>query len=207
MLLQVLLRALTESSHAAHEGSPLQGRSPGPACSSGYLGDSALVSVGPGALPFPSGSRACWKALEPAPPPLLCSPGYKRRGCPTRVQLCSAPPITCSLGLRAWHGTYRASAMSTTGPGWGTRPWRVRQAPPPEQQQMGSSGPCSPEPWPTSWGCSEPYCTSFVSSSSTTTHFPLKKKKREGLEEWGVETGALLPTFMPPSGPQQSRQQ
>ena len=93
--------------------------------------------------------------------------------------------------------------MSSTGQGWGMRPWRARQAqPPPEQQQMGLSGPCSPEPWPTSWGCSEPYCTSFVSSSSPHYPFFLKKKKKirgEGEEEWPVEAGALRPMFLPTS--------
>lgn len=89
------------------------------------------------------------------------------------------------------------------------RPWRARQAqPPPEQQQMGSSGPCSPEPWPTFWGCSEPYCTSSGSSSAPRHPFSFKKKKLEGkVEEWAVEAGALLPTFLPTSGPRQSHQQ
>lgn len=40
--------------------------------------ETAVVSAGPGALSFPSRGRVCWKALGPAPPPLLWSPGYKR---------------------------------------------------------------------------------------------------------------------------------
>lgn len=67
-----------------------------------YLGNSALVSVAPDALPFPSRGRVCWKALGPAPLP-PGSPGYKRT-----VLLEPAlqyPLVTCSSGLRAWQGT------------------------------------------------------------------------------------------------------
>lgn len=81
MLLQVLLRALAESSsHVAHEGSPLQGREAQALLAVLGTWETAVVSAGPGALSFPSRGRVCWKALEPAPPPLLWSPGYKRRG-------------------------------------------------------------------------------------------------------------------------------
>lgn len=168
-----------------------------------------MVSVGPGALPFPSRDRVCWKALEPAPPPLLRSPGYKRRGCPARVLLYSAPPNHVFLASEPGMAL-RDSAMSTTGPGWGTRPERVRQPqPPPGQRQTGWSRPCSPEPWPTSWGCSEPYCTFLFPVPLPTTHFPFKKKENktrgEGLEERGEEARALLPTLLPPSGPQRSQ--
>lgn len=44
-------------------------------------------------------------SLAPAPVPSLWSPGHERRGCPTRVQLCSAPPDQLPSGPQglAWH--------------------------------------------------------------------------------------------------------
>lgn len=68
------------------------------------------------------------------PHPFFYSP-LATRGEAVLLESSSAvlPQITCSLDLRAWHGTYRVSAMSTTGPGWGMRPWRVRQPQPPPE--------------------------------------------------------------------------
>lgn len=170
MLLQVPLRASAEnSSHAAREGSPLR-QEPRPCLQFWVPWETTLVSVGPGVLPFPSRSRACWEALEPAP-----SPHYGGEAIPLESSSAVLLQITCSQVLRAWRGTYRASAMGTKAQAGGEA--LEREAGPTSRAIAdGLIRPCSPEPWPTSWGSSEPYCTSFVSSSSPTTHFPLKKK-------------------------------
>lgn len=185
MLLQVLLRALAQSS------SPLLTRLTPQAGALPRLprrphrSQEALVSC----LSHPGAGHAGKPGAGPCPLTMVPWPRAERLSHSTPALQCSPR----SAALRAWHGTYRASATSA-------------KAPPPEHQQTGwLIRPCSPEPWPASWGSSEPYCTSFVSSSCATTHFPLKTKNSgEGLEAWGVETGALLPTFLPPAGPQQS---
>lgn len=104
MLLQVLLRALAESSsHVAHEGSALQGKSPGPACSSTL--ETAMVSAGPGAV-FPIKGQGMLESPRASPAPSSMVPWLQEaRLTHYRVQLSNASLVTCSLALRACHST------------------------------------------------------------------------------------------------------
>lgn len=200
MLLQVPLRAPAEnSSHAAHEGSPLR-QEPRPCLQFWVPWESALVSGGPGVLPFPLRSRACWEALEPAP-----SPHHGGEAVPLESSSAVLPQITCSQVLRAWRGTYRASAMGTKAQAGGEAPERAA-GPTSRATQMGSSGPAPQSHGLLPGAPLSPIAHLLFPVPPPPPIFLKKKTSREGLEAWGMETEALLPTFLPPAGPQQSHQ-
>lgn len=195
MLLRALLRALAQSFPCCSRGLAPQAGAPALLAVLGAW-ETALVSVGPGVLPFPSRSRACREALEPAPSPHYGPLATRGEAVPLESSSAVLPQITCSQILRAWHGTYRASAMSTKAQAGGEALER-EAGPTPRATADGLIRPCSPEPWPTSWGSSEPYCTSFVSSSSPTTHFPLKKQNKKLVEKDWKRGAWKLEPFSP----------
>lgn len=127
-----------------HNAAPGSAESPGreffPRCSRGLapqagaqallavLGawETALVSVGPG-VAFPIKEQGMLGSPRASPSPHSGPLATRGEAVPLESSSAVLPQITCSQGLRAWHGTYRASAMSTKaqaggGPGEGARP-------------------------------------------------------------------------------------